>query len=233
MTGDAGEAGDIAPRLEEVRRRIAAAARRRGRDPAGVTLVAVPKGHPLDAARRALAAGATDLGENRVSELAARAAAVPGARWHLVGQLQTNKVRSLPGGLAAIHSVDRSSLVARLARRRVETGEDPDLFVEVNVSGERAKAGVDPADLGGLLGEMGEAGLRPVGLMTVAPLDPEPEAARPVFRALADLASQHGVPGLSMGMTNDFEMAVEEGATVVRVGRAIFGERPSPAGGQV
>ena len=208
--------------VEAVRKRIAAAAARRGRDPGGVTLIAVTKGHPPGAAGEALAAGVADLGEDRADELAAKAELFPAARWHMIGQLQTNKVKLLPSGVAAIHSVDRPSLIERL--RGTHFG---DLYVEVNVSGEHAKAGVTPGGLPSLLHAMTAAGLKAAGLMTVAPVSGSPDDARPVFAELARLARRHGLPGLSMGMSDDFEVAVEEGATAVRVGRAIFGERSS------
>jgi pyridoxal phosphate enzyme (YggS family) len=215
----------VAERISEVRSRIARAAERAGRSPDAVTLIAVTKGHPAHVAEEALAAGVRDLGEDRVPELAAKAAAVAGVRWHMIGQLQSNKVRSLPEPVAAIHSVDRSSLVRRLADRYAGHSAPPQLFLEVNVAGEEAKAGIDAGGLPDLLAEVRAQGLTTAGLMTIAPLAADAEAARPVFAALARLAAECGLPGLSMGMTNDFEVAVEEGATHVRVGRALFGPR--------
>jgi uncharacterized pyridoxal phosphate-containing UPF0001 family protein len=143
----------------------------------------------------------------------------------MVGRLQTNKVRHLPDGLASVQSIDRSSLVARLARH-YEGAPVPALFVEVNVAGEGTKGGVGPAGLTALLDDLAARHLVPAGLMTMAPWSDDPERARPVFAALRDLAAATGLAGLSMGMTDDYEVAVEEGATMVRVGRAIFGERP-------
>ena len=219
----------VAANVAHVCDRIAAAARRVGRDPSTITLVGVTKGHPVARAREALEAGVRHLGENRVADLNAKHGVLRAARWHLVGQLQTNKVARLPDGLHAVHSVDRTSLVDRLARRFADHPV-PELFVEVNVGGEPTKAGVAPEGLGNLLDAMTDAGLAVAGLMTVAPLVADPEAVRPVFAQLAALAARHSLRGLSMGMTDDFEVAVEEGATVVRIGRAIFGERPVVAG---
>jgi PLP dependent protein len=211
----------IAERLTLVRERIEAAAGRAGRDPSEITLVAVTKGYDDPVVADALEVGLNDLGENRVDALTDRSRHFPEARWHMVGRLQTNKVAKLPDGLAAIHSVDRPSLVDRLARRYV-TEAPPLLFVEVNVAREPQKGGVSPEDLGMLLSHLDGAGLAVSGLMTVAPAVDDPEKVRVVFRSLAALAQKHGIRGLSMGMTDDFTVAVEEGATVVRVGRAIF-----------
>jgi pyridoxal phosphate enzyme (YggS family) len=212
---------DVAAKAALVRGRIEAAADRSGRDPRSVTLVAVTKGLPIRAATDAFDAGLLDLGENRVADLRDKHAVLPGARWHLVGQLQTNKVRHLPSDLAAIHSVDRASLIERLARH-YHNQPQPALYVEVNVSGERTKAGVAPGALSSLLETLSDAQLDVIGLMTVGPRVDDPEQARPVFSALARLAAEHGISALSMGMSDDFEVAVEEGSTLVRVGRAIF-----------
>jgi pyridoxal phosphate enzyme (YggS family) len=223
---------DVAERVAAVRRAIAAAAARAGRDPAAVTLVAVSKGFGPEAVAAAAAAGVTDVGENRVQEALAKMAALGalGVRWHLIGRLQTNKVRLLGDRFHLIHAVDRPQLVEELARR---LPGPQDVLMEVNVSGEASKAGVRPegaADLARAIRASGRLRLR--GLMTVAPAVADPEAARPCFVRLRQLRDRlqevlgAPLPDLSMGMSGDFPVAVEEGATLVRVGRAIFGERP-------
>ena len=220
-------ATDIAGRLARLRERIDAACARAGRDPAAVAIVAVSKGRPAAAVREAFAAGVAHFGENRVQEAlpkieAARAAGVD-ARWHFVGALQSNKARAAAAAFDAIHSVDSARLLARLD---AVAPAPRDVFLQVNVSGEAEKGGVPPEWLGALVeAARASANLRPRGLMTIAPLSRDPEEARPVFRALRDLARRFDLPDLSMGMTNDLEAAVEEGATFVRVGRALFGER--------
>ena len=225
----------IATRLEAVRERIAAACERAGRDPAGVTVVGVTKTHPVDAVEEALAAGQLDLGENRAQELVPKAEEAAGMgldpRWHFIGGLQRNKVRQVLPHIAVLHSLDSLRLATEI-ERRAEQGRSPNPDVplpcslEVNVGGEAAKQGVEPAEVGELL--RAAADLRHVevvGLMTVAPQVDEPELVRPVFRALRELAEAHGLAELSMGMTEDYEVAIEEGATVVRLGRVIFGPR--------
>jgi pyridoxal phosphate enzyme (YggS family) len=227
----------IAEGLAAVRAEIAAAARRAGRDPASVTLVAVSKSFPADAVAAAAAAGAIDFGENRVQEAALKIqalASVPGLRWHLIGRLQTNKVRLLQGRFALFHALDRAELVDALQRRLSAEGRRLPVLMEVNVGGEASKAGAatpDAAlDLARRIAAADALDLR--GLMTVAPPVAEPEAARPFFAALRRLRDRlaadlgRPLPELSMGMSGDYPVAVEEGATLVRVGRAIFGERP-------
>ncbi len=225
----------IATRLEAVRERIAAACERAGRDPAGVTIVGVTKTHPVDAVEEALAAGQVDLGENRAQELVPKAEEAAGMglapRWHFIGGLQRNKVRQVLPHIAVLHSLDSLRLATEI-ERRAEQGRSPNpdvplpCYLEVNVGGEAAKQGVEPGDVGELL--RGAADLRHVevvGLMTVAPQVDDPELVRPVFRELRELAEAHGLAELSMGMTEDYEVAIEEGATVVRLGRVIFGPR--------
>jgi pyridoxal phosphate enzyme (YggS family) len=218
---------------DRVLERIAAAAARAGRDPTDVTLLAVSKTVPADALRDAVAAGLDQLGENRVQEAMAKVADVPGARWQLVGPLQANKARKALDVFESIQSVDSVALAERLDRLAGETRRARyPVLLQVNVDDDPAKAGFDPAGL--------EAGIRRVddlghldvrGLMTIGRLVTDPEAARPTFqrlRALSERLRGAGArlgPELSMGMTDDFEVAVEEGATIVRVGRAIFGER--------
>ena len=211
----------------EVHRRIARARERAGRDPAGVTLVGISKTHGADAVRVAVVAGLTDLGENRVQEAAAKidALAATGVRprWHLVGHLQTNKAKAAADLFDILHSVDSERLVSALdaqAHRRLG------VLIEVNVAGEASKFGVVPGDTGKLAEAIGRTShLDLLGLMTVAPQADDPEDVRPVFRQLRELGQGLGLRELSMGMTDDFEVAIEEGATFVRVGRAIFGAR--------
>jgi len=221
----------IAGRIEAVRARIVAACERSRRDPAAVTLVAVSKTHPAAEVVAAFDAGMTDFGENRVQEGVAKFAEVErllGGRYeglvpHLIGHLQTNKVRAALGCFAILHAVDSERLLRAIDAAATSAVR---VFIEVNVSGEPTKFGVEPGALGALVETAGSLPrIRLEGLMTVAPLVADPEQVRPVFRALRGLAKEHGLPSLSMGMTGDFEVAIEEGATHVRVGRAIFGER--------
>lgn len=217
----------IAARVEAVRARIAAACERSGRDPSAVTLVAVSKTHGLDAIADAWAAGIADVGENRVQEAAAKVPALAARgiapSWHLIGHLQTNKVRAALGLFDILHSVDSE----RLARAiDAAAGGPRRALIEVNVAGEASKHGVPPGEAAALAERI--ANLRNIelmGLMTVAPQADDPEDVRPVFRALRELGRAIGLPALSMGMTGDYEVAVEEGSTLVRVGRAIFGHR--------
>jgi hypothetical protein len=228
----------VAERLTLVRARIARAAERARRDPASITLIGVTKGVEPARIEAAIAAGLHELGENRVQEALPKIAALPaGVRWHLVGHLQRNKARAAAGAFAVIHSVDRLRLAEVLDRAAGELGRRLPVLVEVNVAGEATKFGCAPAEVEALIAGLGTCQhLVPVGLMTVAPLVHDPEAVRPVFRRLRELRDRlWGHPGaagsgeLSMGMSGDFEVAIEEGATMVRIGRAIFGER-TPAG---
>ena len=220
----------IAGRAAEVRRRIAAACARAGRDPDEVTLIAVTKTHPIETVRAAIAAGLLDLGENRVQEGAAkvealRAAGEP-ARWHLIGHLQTNKARSAIEHFDILHGVDSE----RAARAISDRAERPvQVLIEVNVSGESSKFGVDVAAAAATCERVGALPrIDLIGLMTVAPLADDPDDVRPIFQRLRQLGLATGLRGLSMGMTDDFEVAVEEGATMVRIGRALFGDRSAP-----
>jgi pyridoxal phosphate enzyme (YggS family) len=224
----------IARAREAVLERIAAAARRAGRDPAAVLLVAVSKTVPAERVRAAIAAGLTVLGENRVQEAEAKRPLVPGATWHLVGPLQSNKARRAIETFDVIESVDSFELAARLSRLVVDLGRAPlPALLQVNVDDDPAKAGFQPADVEGRVSEILDLpGLRLDGLMTVGRLVSSAEAARPTFASLRELSDRlrrrdpRLGTALSMGMTDDFEIAVEEGATIVRVGRALFGERP-------
>ncbi|MCU0305616.1 MAG: YggS family pyridoxal phosphate-dependent enzyme [Thermoanaerobaculales bacterium] len=225
---------DLADRLAAVRRGIARAAIAAERDPQRVTLIVVSKTHPAEVVDRAVAAGASDLGENRVQEAAAKKPAVRGARWHLIGPLQRNKVRPALETFDVIHTVDRPELAGRLALLLGEgwPGRVLEVLLEVNLGDEPQKAGVVPAEARSLLDVVrGHPQLAVRGLMAIPPLADDPEASRPYFRALRVLrdrlqdATGHPLPELSMGMSHDFEIAVAEGATMVRVGTAIFGAR--------
>jgi len=218
-----------AVRLSGVRSRIREAAERAGRDPRGILLVAVSKTAIDDDVLAAYREGHRDFGENRAGELAERAVRLPSdIRWHFIGRLQGNKVRRVRPVTHLLHSLDRPDLVSYWAKG---SGTPPPVLVEVSVAGEHQKAGVAPGEAAGLVGEAVAMGLDVRGLMTMAPLVEDPEEVRPVFRELARLRDRlaerwPGVRELSMGMTDDYEVAVEEGATILRVGRAIFGPFP-------
>jgi pyridoxal phosphate enzyme (YggS family) len=228
------EVADFARARENVLERIAGAARRAGRDPGDIQLVAVSKTASAERVRNAIAAGLTVLGENRVQEGEAKRALAPGARWHLVGPLQSNKARRAVEAFDVIESVDSIELAVRLSRIAAQLGREAlPILVQANVDEDPRKAGFEPAALeDGLPEILALPGLRVAGLMTVGRLVESAEDARPTFVALRRLVerlrsrdSRLG-PELSMGMTDDFEVAVEEGATIVRVGRALFGARP-------
>jgi pyridoxal phosphate enzyme (YggS family) len=219
--------------------RIARAAARAGRDPRDVTLVAVSKTVPVDRIRAAVAAGLDVLGENRVQEAAGKVTEVRGATWHLVGPLQSNKARRAVELFDVIESVGSAELAGRLDRiaGEVRPGRPLPVLLQVNVADDPAKAGFDEDEMDVVLPDLLELpGLRLAGLMTIGRLVPTPEEARPTFRALRALSERLRVQwpqlgsDLSMGMTDDYEVAVEEGATIVRVGRALFGERSSAGG---
>jgi pyridoxal phosphate enzyme (YggS family) len=219
---------DIRPNLERVRERVARAAERAGRSAADVLLVGISKTVDTERIRQAIEAGVPALGENRVQEARAKIAElgrpVP---WHLVGHLQTNKVRDALELFDVIQSLDRLDLAKELDKRGRARGRAVDTLVEVNVAGEASKGGVAPDGLGELLEAIG--GLPHVkvrGLMVIPPEAKEPDDSRVWFQALRKLGERHGLSELSMGMSGDFEVAIEEGATVVRVGTAIFGPRP-------
>ncbi len=215
-----------AERLATVRAAIARAARQAGRDPAAIELVAVSKTFPADAITPLIAAGQASFGENRVAEAQGKwpalAAATPGLRLHLVGQLQSNKAAEAMALFDVIHSVDRPSLVTALAKAMATGGRRPDCYLQVNIGEEPQKGGCAIADLPDLHRAARDAGLPVIGLMAVPPADTE---AAPFFALLAKLARDEGLTGLSMGMSGDFETAVLLGATVVRVGSALFGGR--------
>jgi hypothetical protein len=224
----------IAERLAEVQARITAAAERAGRSPTEVTLVAVGKTHPAEAISAAIAAGVTDVGENRVQEAAAKRDRVPPARWHLIGPLQRNKVATALGVFDAVHTCDRPELVERLGLLlgRDWPGRRLPILLEVNIGREPQKAGVLPEHAEALLRVAHSCPQLEVrGLMAIPPFAEEPEASRPHFRALRVLRDElqmrlgAPLPQLSMGMSLDYEVAVAEGATLVRVGTAIYGQR--------
>lgn len=217
-------------RLREVRNRIAAACERVGRDPAEVKLVAVSKTHSADVVRQAIAAGLNVFGENKVQEAEGKIADVgrEGVEWHLIGHLQSNKARRAVQLFDVIESVDSLELAKRLERICEEEGRDElQVFVQVDLAGEEAKSGAASAELPAFVEYLQECKhLRLGGLMILPPFFDDPETTRPYFKRLRDMRD-HILPGggLSMGMTNDFEIAIEEGATIVRIGTAIFGAR--------
>lgn len=224
---------DVQSNLTAIRARMSVAARRVGRDPADVRLVAVTKSVDCDRIREVLAGGVLDLGENRVQEAEKKVAALgQSIRWHLVGHLQSNKARRAVYLFDLIHSVDSEALAVELSRRAEVAGRRVGCLLQVNVAREPTKFGVEP-EQAPVLGRRVAAlpGLRLTGLMTIAPLAADPEASRPVFRRLRELSAEIGAelgwerPELSMGMSQDFEVAIEEGATLVRVGSLLFGPR--------
>ncbi len=220
----------LAAALVAVRARVARAALRAGRDPALVCLVGVSKGFGVSDAAAVFAAGLADLGENRVPEAERKIAALPEARWHWIGQLQRNKASRVVGRFCLLHSVDRPELAERLEAVAERYGAPQAVLLQVDLAGRPGQGGVVAGGAQTLLSQVrGLPHLRVRGLMTIAPPEPDPEAVRPLFaslRALRDRLQQSGgaeLPELSMGMSGDYAVAVEEGATLVRVGRAIFG----------
>ncbi|MBI2168953.1 MAG: YggS family pyridoxal phosphate-dependent enzyme [Actinobacteria bacterium] len=185
----------------------------------GERLVAVTKGFPVSTVTEAVNAGLTLIGENRAQELLAKATEVQPREWHFVGRIQRNKVRSLAPLVAVWHSVDRIEVAEAIA----DEAQGARVHVQVNVAGEAQKGGCRPTEAAGLVARCHALGLRVVGLMTVPPIEGDPQ---PHFAALARLAADAGIAGLSMGMSGDFEVAVEEGSTVVRLGSILFGPRP-------
>jgi pyridoxal phosphate enzyme (YggS family) len=218
--------------LDDIRARITAAEVAAGRTPGAVRLIAVSKVQPAARVRAVLEAGHRVFGENRVQEAQGRwppfRAEFPGVDLHLIGPLQTNKTRAAMALFGAIHTVDRDRLAETLARLADETGACPDIFVQVNTGREPQKAGVDPDDAAALVTRCRALSLPLVGLMCIPP---EGEDPVPHFALLAAMAGEMGLPGLSMGMSGDFEAAIAAGATHVRVGSAIFGARTGPEAG--
>ncbi|MGE0868499.1 MAG: YggS family pyridoxal phosphate-dependent enzyme [Kofleriaceae bacterium] len=222
---------DIAIRWQAVREQVDAACERAGRSPAEVTIVAVSKTHPAAAVRVAAQAGATDFGENYAQELAEKRAHVTDVRWHFIGRLQRNKAKLVAGQVALVHAVDSVELATELGKR--SGGRVQPILLSVNVAGEQTKGGVTLASAAAVARELIRVdGIRLDGLMTMPPPSEDPEASRPSFEALRrlrdELGQQLGValPVLSMGMSQDFEVAIACGATHVRIGTAIFGARP-------
>ena len=217
--------GDLEKRLAAVRERIARAAAGARRDPAEITLLAVTKVFPASAIRDAYALGLREFGENYVREFETKAPEIgdlAGARFHLIGHLQSNKSNKAAELFQVVQTVDS----ARLARRLDQAGRPLDVMLEVKLSAEEAKSGADPADLPSLIDAVRLCpNLRLLGLMTMPPWSDNPEVSRPYFRRLRDLGERHGLKQLSMGMSHDLEAAIEEGATCVRVGTALFGAR--------
>jgi pyridoxal phosphate enzyme (YggS family) len=218
-------ASSLQERLAAVRERIARAARRASRDPAEITLLAVTKVFPAETIREAYAVGLREFGENYVQEFEGKFPQVSdlhGARFHLIGHLQSNKSKPAAELFQMIQTVDS----VKLARRLDDAGRAIEVMLEVKLSPEGAKSGVDPADLPSLIEAVGACrNLRLAGLMTMPPWSDDVEASRPFFQRLRELGERHGLKGLSMGMSHDLEAAIEEGATCVRVGTALFGKR--------
>jgi hypothetical protein len=245
VSGPASGIDDLRAARAAVLGRIAAACARVGRDPDEVTLVAVSKTVDPERLRDAVAAGLTTLGENRVQEGEAKVPVVPGATWHLIGPLQSNKVRRAIAAFDVIESVDSVALAERLDRlarevRGAGPGARYPVLLQVNVDVDPAKAGLGPEELPAALAALATLDALEVrGLMTIGRRVGSAEAARATFRSLRELSDRLRVPGvagvlgpdLSMGMSDDFEVAVEEGATIVRVGRSLFGDRPGHAHG--
>ena len=222
--------------LEEMKRRLEDAARRAGRDPADIRLVAVTKTVGLERLKEAVAAGHTLFGENYVQEAKTKITSLgPGLTWHFIGHLQSNKAKAAVELFDLIHSVDRASLAQALEQAAARRDKIQDILLQVNLAGEASKSGTAPEDAQDLLSEIGKMPhLRVLGLMTMPPWFDDPERVRPYFRGLRELRDrlrglqlgEGDLSELSMGMTGDFEVAVAEGATLVRIGTAIFGRRP-------
>ena len=227
----------LAARLAGVRARIVAAARKSGRQPDDVTLIAISKTHPASAVKALIELGTVDVGENRVQEAEEKVNEIgrDRARWHLVGHLQANKARRAVNIFEVIHSLDSVDLARRLDRLCIEENrESLPLLIQVDLGHEETKSGIDESELTHLVDSLGPlTRLKLIGLMTLPPFFDDPEQSRPFFRRLRELRDELGQKGafgerkgeLSMGMTHDFEVAIEEGATMVRIGTAIFGER--------
>ena len=226
----------IAESVAKIRERIGNACQRSGRKASDVTLLAVAKTFPAERVAEAVACGVTDIGENYVQELLGKKEALtdPDIRWHFIGHLQSNKVKYIAKWIHLIHAVDSIRLAAEIDRRAREAGRTIDVMIEVNSTGEESKFGVPAEGAEELVREMaGLANIRVSGLMTMGLFLPDPEASRPLYRSMARLRDRLARLGqanvslthLSMGMTGDFEVAIEEGATIVRIGTAIFGKR--------
>jgi len=228
---------DLAANLDHLRQRIAAACARANRDPATVTLVAVSKGQPPDVVRAAAELGLTLFGENKVQEARAKIPLCPGRlRWHMIGHLQSNKAREAVQCFEMIQSVDSLHLAQEVQKQAEKAAKTVPILLEANLAGESSKFGYRAEQLQADLPALNALSRLEIhGLMTMAPWTPEPEKVRPIFRRLRELKTaceqQLGapLPQLSMGMTGDFEVAIEEGATLIRIGTALFGERTRAA----
>ena len=221
----------LAENIAHVEERILLACARAGRRRDEVTLVAVTKKFPAEAIIEAYSLGMRDFGENYLQEFEDKALRLAGlgddARFHFIGHLQANKTRKAAELFNVIETVDSARIATRLDEAAAANGKPLDVYVEVKLSDEEAKAGAAPAELADLIAATRACGhLHLCGLMTMPPWSENPEFARPYFAQLAELAARHGLKGLSMGMSNDFETAIEEGSTLIRVGTALFGKRP-------
>lgn len=228
---------DVRERYAEVKRRIDEAALRSGRNPEDVRLIAVTKTHPASEINEAIEAGAADIGENRVQEVLEKYDSVKPVRWHLIGHLQTNKVKQIIDKVVMIHSVDSLKLAREIDKRAAAAGIVMDVLIEINSAMEETKSGIPAEDLRQLVTEITAEceNVRVCGIMCIPPIAAEPEDSRPYFREAAELfrdmqswklpPERFAPTELSMGMSGDFEVAVEEGATMVRVGSSIFGPR--------
>jgi len=229
----------ISTNIDTLRERIAAASRRSGRRPENVTLVAVAKTFPAEQVDEAVRAGVVDIGENYVQELLGKRETLSARdiRWHFVGHLQSNKVRQIAEWIHLVHALDSVSLARELEGRAARVGRTLEALVEVNTTGEQTKFGLPPDRVAGFIRSLEPlAHVRIAGLMTIGPFLPDPEGSRPMFRMLRLLRDEIArtpqantdLHHLSMGMSGDFEVAIEEGATLVRIGTAIFGSRKKP-----
>jgi len=218
----------LAEKYRKVIETINEAARRSNRDPGDIKLIAVTKTVGIEAVRQAFSLGINDFGENRVQDAAAKVAGLPEVRWHFIGHLQTNKVKNVVPAYSLIHSLDRLSLAEALQGYAEKLDREVEVLIQVNVSGESSKYGMQPEELPGFLSKISAFNcLKVRGLMTMAPFVDDPEEARPFFQKLRLLRDENAGTGfelkeLSMGMTNDYTVAVEEGATMVRIGSALF-----------
>ncbi len=225
----------ISANIRQIHERIDAACLRAGRRSDEVTLVAISKTFPAEKVEEAVRAGVKDIGENYVQEFLQKRPVLPEeVRWHFVGHLQTNKVKQIIGWVHLIHALDSLSLAQELNRRAAEGGRTVDVLLEVNTTGETSKFGLKPEHVSGFVDQLtGLSHLRIAGLMTIGPFLPDPEGSRPMFRELRQIRDALALrprqnvtmKHLSMGMTGDFEVAIEEGATLIRLGTAIFGSR--------
>ncbi|MDH4069113.1 MAG: YggS family pyridoxal phosphate-dependent enzyme [Ignavibacteria bacterium] len=226
----------IADSVGKIRERIDLACRRAGRDPSEVRLLAVSKTFPAESVREVVSSGICDIGENYVQELRVKREQLADdrIRWHFIGHLQTNKVKYVADWVHLIHAVDSARLAAEIDKHAARAGRKIDLLVEVNSTGEESKYGVPPGETEALVKELARFdNIRVCGLMTMSLFDPDPEVSRPVYRGLRQIRDNLAglrqenlkLKHLSMGMTGDFEVAIEEGATIVRIGTALFGKR--------